>query len=86
MLLLATYDRCHPCPALTCLKPVFTTAQYGGSTTAILVNLLGGIVPVVTCIDGYQMARKVERACASAAGLFFAGCVGTLILVPLRHR
>src|SRR6476619_4087901 len=60
-----------------------TGAQYGGSTTAILVNLPGETSSVVTCIDGHQMARQ-GRAGASLAvaalGSFFAGCVSTLLI------
>ncbi|HEU4924814.1 MAG TPA: tripartite tricarboxylate transporter permease, partial [Burkholderiales bacterium] len=58
-------------------------AQYGGSTTAILVNLPGESASVVTCLDGYQMARqgRAGPALATAAlGSFFAGCVATLVI------
>jgi len=65
------------------LAGIYYGAQYGGSTTAILVNLPGESSSVVTMIDGYQMARKGRAGPALAAaglGSFFAGCVGTLIL------
>jgi TctA family transporter len=65
------------------LAGIYYGAQYGGSTTAVLVNLPGESSSVVTCIDGYQMARKGRAgpALASAGlGSFFAGSVGTLIL------
>jgi TctA family transporter len=65
------------------LAGIYYGAQYGGSTTAILVNLPGEASSVVTMIDGYQMARKGRAGPALAAaglGSFFAGCVGTLIL------
>ena len=65
------------------LAGIYYGAQYGGSTTAILVNLPGEASSVVTVIDGYQMARKGRAGPALAAaglGSFFAGCVGTLIL------
>jgi TctA family transporter len=65
------------------LAGIYYGAQYGGSTTAILVNLPGESSSVVTVIDGYQMARKGRAGPALAAaglGSFFAGCVGTLIL------
>ena len=82
MLLPATYAL-PPVSALIMLAGIYYGAQYGGSTTAILVNLPGESSSVVTMIDGYQMARKGRAGPAlSAAGLgsFFAGSVGTLIL------
>ena len=69
--------------ALIMLAGLYYGAQYGGSTTAILVNLPGESSSVVTVIDGYQMARKGRAGPALAAagiGSFFAGCVGTVIL------
>ena len=82
MLLPATYAL-PPVSALIMLAGIYYGAQYGGSTTAILVNLPGEASSVVTVIDGYQMARKGRAgpALASAGiGSFFAGTVGTLIL------
>jgi putative tricarboxylic transport membrane protein len=82
MLLPATYAL-PPVAALIMLAGIYYGAQYGGSTTAILVNLPGESSSVVTVIDGYQMARKGRAGPALAAaglGSFFAGCVGTLIL------
>ncbi|WP_432727371.1 tripartite tricarboxylate transporter permease [Variovorax sp. W6] len=82
MLLPATYAL-PPVSALIMLAGIYYGAQYGGSTTAILVNLPGESSSVVTVIDGYQMARKGRAGPALAAaglGSFFAGCVGTLIL------
>ena len=82
MLLPATYAL-PPVSALIMLAGIYYGAQYGGSTTAILVNLPGESSSIVTCIDGYQMARKGRAGPALAAaglGSFFAGCVGTLIL------
>jgi len=91
MLLPATYAL-PPIAALIMLAGIYYGAQYGGSTTAILVNLPGESSSVVTVIDGYQMARKGRAGPALAAaglGSFFAGCVGTLILaafaVPLTE-
>ena len=91
MLLPATYAL-PPVAALIMLAGIYYGAQYGGSTTAILVNLPGESSSVVTVIDGYQMARKGRAGPALAAaglGSFFAGCVGTLILaafaVPLTE-
>ncbi len=82
MLLPATYSL-PSVSALIMLAGIYYGAQYGGSTTAILVNLPGESSSVVTCIDGYQMARRGRAGPALAAaglGSFFAGCVGTLIL------
>ncbi|MCA3169973.1 MAG: tripartite tricarboxylate transporter permease, partial [Burkholderiales bacterium] len=82
MLLPITYVL-PPVAALIMLAGIYYGAQYGGSTTAILVNLPGESSSVVTCLDGYQMARKGRAGAALAiAGLgsFFAGTVATLIL------
>jgi TctA family transporter len=70
-------------PAIIMLAGIFYGAQYGGSTTSILVNLPGETASAVTCIDGYQMARqgRAGPALATAAlASFFAGCVGTLLI------
>jgi len=70
-------------PALIMLAGIYYGAQYGGSTTAILINVPGESSSVVTAIDGYQMARKGRAGPALAAaglGSFFAGCVGTLVI------
>ncbi|MBM3525389.1 MAG: tripartite tricarboxylate transporter permease, partial [Alphaproteobacteria bacterium] len=64
--------------ALIMLAGIYYGAQYGGSTTAILVNLPGESSSVVTCLDGYQMARQGRAGPAlaiAAIGSFFAGCV-----------
>src|SRR5512137_1182990 len=85
MLLPITYAL-PPVSALIMLAGIYYGAQYGGSTTAILVNLPGEASSVVTCLDGYQMARqgKAGKALAIAAiGSFFAGTVGTLVLAAL---
>ena len=91
MLLPAPYAL-PPVAALIMLAGIYYGAQYGGSTTAILVNLPGESSSVVTVIDGYQMARKGRAGPALAAagiGSFIAGCFGTLILagfaVPLTE-
>ena len=68
------------------LAGIYYGAQYGGSTTAILVNLPGESSSVVTALDGYQMARqgKAGTALATAAiGSFFAGTVATVLLAGL---
>src|SRR3982750_4494830 len=82
MLLPATYAL-PPVSALIMLAGIYYGAQYGGSTTAILVNLPGESSSVVTCIDGYQMARKGQagKALAVAAiGSFIAGSFATLLI------
>ena len=70
-------------PALIMLAGIYYGSQYGGSTTAILINIPGESASVVTAIDGYQMARqgRAGPALATAAlGSFFAGTVGTMII------
>lgn len=70
-------------PALIMLAGIYYGAQYGGSTTAILINLPGESSSVVTALDGYAMARKGRAGPALAAaglGSFFAGCVGTVVI------
>ncbi len=82
MLLPITFNL-NPIAALIMLAGIYYGAQYGGSTTAILVNLPGESSSVVTCLDGYQMARqgRAGPALATAAlGSFFAGCVATLVV------
>ena len=82
MLLPITFNL-NPVSALIMLAGIYYGAQYGGSTTAILVNIPGEASSVVTCLDGYQMARRGRAgpALATAAiGSFFAGCVATLII------
>jgi putative tricarboxylic transport membrane protein len=82
MLLPATFGL-PPVSALIMLAGIFYGAQYGGSTTAILVNLPGETSSVVTALDGYQMARQgfAGRALATAAiGSFFAGTVSTILI------
>ena len=82
MLLPVTFNL-SPVAALIMLAGIYYGAQYGGSTTAILVNLPGESSSVVTCLDGYQMARQGRAGPAlavAALGSFFAGCVATLIV------
>ncbi|MDR0439493.1 MAG: tripartite tricarboxylate transporter permease [Candidatus Accumulibacter sp.] len=70
-------------PALIMLAGIYYGAQYGGSTTAILINVPGEANSVVTAMDGYQMARKGRAGVALAAAAlssFFAGCVGTVVV------
>ena len=91
MLLPATYAL-PPVGGLIMLAGIYYGSQYGGSTTAILVNLPGEVSSVVTCIDGYQMARRGRAGVAlttAALASFFAGCVATLVVaafaVPLAE-
>jgi len=82
MLLPATYAL-PPIAALIMLAGIYYGAQYGGSTTAILINIPGESSSVVTAIDGYKMARNGRAGVAlftAGMGSFFAGCVATLVL------
>lgn len=82
MLLPATYAL-PPVAALIMLAGIYYGAQYGGSTTSILVNIPGETASVVTCLDGYQMARRGRAGVAlatSGIGSFVAGCFATLVL------
>ncbi len=82
MLLPVTFSL-SPITALIMLAGIYYGAQYGGSTSAILVNIPGESSSVVTCLDGYQMARQGRAGVAlatAAIGSFFAGCVATLVV------
>src|SRR4051794_31906606 len=82
MLLPITFNL-NPTGALIMLAGIYYGAQYGGSTTAILVNLPGESSSVVACLDGYQMARQGRAGPAlaiAALGSFFAGCVSTMLI------
>ena len=82
MLLPATFYL-PPIPALIMLAGIYYGAQYGGSTTAILVNMPGESSSVVTCLDGYQMARNGRAGAAlaiAALASLFAGTVATLLI------
>src|ERR671938_744059 len=85
MLLPATYAL-PPLGGLIMLAGIYYGAQYGGSTTAILVNLPGETSSVVTTLDGHQMARQGRAGAAlgiAALGSFFAGTVCTLVIAAL---
>src|ERR671914_2332347 len=82
MLLPITFN-VAPVSALIMLAGIYYGAQYGGSTTAILVNLPGETSAVVTCFDGYQMARQGRAGPAlgiAAIGSFIAGTICTLLI------
>jgi putative tricarboxylic transport membrane protein len=75
-----------PTGALIMLAGIYYGAQYGGSTTAILMKIPGEVTAVVTAIDGHEMARKGEAGKAlgiAALGSFFAGTVATLIIAAI---
>ena len=83
MLLPITYRLSDPTTALIMLSGIYYGAQYGGSTTAILVNLPGESSSVVTTLDGYQMARQGRAGPAlaiAAIGSFIAGSFSTVML------
>ena len=85
MLLPTTYAL-QPVSALIMLAGIYYGAQYGGSTTAILVNMPGESSSVVTCLDGYQMARRGQAGAAlatAALGSFFAGTCATLLVAAV---
>jgi len=75
-----------PVGALIMLAGIYYGAQYGGSTTAILVNIPGEATSVVTTLDGHQMAKQGRAGVAlgtAALGSFFAGCVATVVIAAL---
>src|SRR6478752_1207283 len=75
-----------PVGALIMLAGIYYGAQYGGSTTSVLVNIPGEATSVVTCLDGLQMARQGRAGAAlsiAAIGSFFAGCVATVLVAAL---
>ena len=83
MLLPITFQIGDPVSALIMLSGIYYGAQYGGSTTAILINMPGESSSAVTAIDGYQMARKGRAGVAlavAAIGSFFAGTVSTFLV------
>ena len=86
MLLPATYAL-PPTSALIMLAGIYYGASYGGSTTAILVNIPGEASAVVTCLDGHMMAKRGRAGSAlgiAALGSFFAGCVATLLIAAFE--
>jgi len=90
-LLSLTY-KMEPASAIIMLAGIYYGAMYGGSTTSILVNIPGETASVVTCLDGYRMARQGRAGAAlgiSAFGSFIAGTfgvVGLMFLAPLLGR
>jgi putative tricarboxylic transport membrane protein len=85
-LLLPVTFNLPPTSAIIMLSGIFYGAMYGGSTTAILVNIPGEAAAAITCIDGYQMARQGRAGPAlgiAAFGSFIAGTVGVVFLMLL---
>jgi TctA family transporter len=85
MLLPTTYAL-QPVSALIMLAGIYYGAQYGGSTTAILVNMPGESSSVVTCLDGHQMARRGQAGAAlavAALASFFAGTIATVLIAAV---
>ena len=86
MLLPVTFG-IEPVGAIIMLAGIYYGAQYGGSTTAILVNIPGEVTAVVTTLDGHEMAKQGRAGAAlgvAAIGSFFAGCVATLVIAGAR--
>jgi putative tricarboxylic transport membrane protein len=78
----------NPVSAIIMLAGIYYGSQYGGSTTSILVNIPGEAASVVTCLDGYKMARQGRAGPAlgiAAFGSFIAGTVGIIILMLLAE-
>lgn len=85
-ILLSTTFNLDPIGAIIMLAGIYYGAMYGGSTTAILINIPGEVACVVTCLDGHQMAKQGRAGAAlgiSAFGSFIAGIIGMMILVFL---
>ena len=87
-ILLPTTFHAPPLASIIMLAGIYYGAQYGGSTTSILVNIPGEASTVITCLDGYQMARQGRAGPAlgiSAFGSFIAGTFGVIGLMILAH-
>jgi len=87
LLLPITYG-INPTSAVILLAGIYYGAQYGGSTTSILVNIPGEAASVVTCLDGYQMARQGRAGPAlgiAAFGSFIAGTIGIIMVMFLSQ-
>ena len=85
MLLPVTFGL-DPTGALIMLAGIYYGAQYGGSTTAIIVNIPGEVTSVVTVLDGHQMARQGRAGVAlgiAAIGSFIAGTIATMVIAAL---
>jgi putative tricarboxylic transport membrane protein len=81
LLLPLSYALGNPVTSIIMLAGIYYGAMYGGSTTSILLNIPGEAASVVTCIDGYQMAKKGRAGAAlgmAAIGSFIAGTIGVI--------
>jgi putative tricarboxylic transport membrane protein len=81
LLLPLSYALGNPIASIIMLAGIYYGAMYGGSTTSILLNIPGEAASVVTCIDGYQMAKKGRAGAAlgmAAIGSFIAGTIGVI--------
>ena len=87
LLLPATF-KATPTSSIIMLAGIYYGAMYGGSTTSILVNIPGEAASVVTCLDGYQMARQGRAGPAlgmAAMGSFIAGTLSVIGLMWIAH-
>jgi putative tricarboxylic transport membrane protein len=83
-LLLPSTFHITPVSAIIMLAGIYFGAMYGGSTTSILVNIPGEAASVVTCLDGYQMARQGRAGPAlgiAAFGSFIAGTLAVIVIM-----
>ncbi|OGP65262.1 MAG: transporter [Deltaproteobacteria bacterium RBG_13_53_10] len=83
ILLPMTFHVSSPTSALIMLAGIYYGAQYGGSTTSILINIPGEATSVVTCLDGYQMARQGRAGAALGIAAFGSFIGGTLAIIGL---
>jgi putative tricarboxylic transport membrane protein len=85
-ILLPTTFQFEPASALIMVAGIYYGAQYGSSTTAILMSIPGEVSSTVTCLDGHEMAKRGRAGIAlgiAAIGSFFAGTVGTVVVAGL---
>lgn len=82
-LLLPTTFYLHPVSAIIMYSGIYYGSMYGGSTTSILVNIPGEAASVVTCLDGYQMARQGRAGAALGIAAFGSFIAGTFSIVGL---
>jgi putative tricarboxylic transport membrane protein len=79
-LILPTTFYISPVSAMIMLSGIYYGAMYGGSTTSILVNIPGETASVITCLDGYQMARKGRAGPALGMSAFASFIAGTIVM------
>jgi len=73
-----------PAGAIIMLAGIYNGAMYGGSTTSILINVPGEAASVVTCLDGYAMARRGQAGAALGIAVFGSFIAGTVGLIGLQ--